>query len=350
MAAREPGRPFPLQAMRVTGRAVSSVRRRGVKVTRVISSAGFPYRKASVPGGVEKPAERSRLGAGYDTDWAREPVARAARAALVEGVLRPSLKAIASPEVRGVDRLEDLRRLTAGADGERLDPPALIFTPNHHSHLDTPLCITAIPGPWRHRLVVGAAADYFFTTRVTSAASALVLNAFPIDRHSVGRQSADLAADLIGDGWSLVIYPEGGRSPDGWGQAFKGGAAYLSIRTGAPVVPMFIDGTGSILGKGMKRPKPGRTTVVFGTPLRPDEGESTRRFNERIERAVTQLGDETLHDWWTARQRAAAGTSPSLSGPEYRGWRRQWALAEQRSLGQAGRRRRQKRRWPDLGR
>ena len=38
--------------------------------------------------------------------------------------------------------------------------------------------------------------------------------------------------DLIDDGWSLVIYPEGGRSPDGWGQEFKGGAAYLSSAHG----------------------------------------------------------------------------------------------------------------------
>ena len=55
-----------------------------------------------------------------------------------------------------------------------------------------------------------------------------------------------------------MIYPEGGRSPDGWGQPFKGGAAYLSARTGAPVVPVHIDGTGSILGKGTSGPKPGR--------------------------------------------------------------------------------------------
>jgi 1-acyl-sn-glycerol-3-phosphate acyltransferase len=47
-----------------------------------------------------------------------------------------------------------------------------------------------------------------------------------------------------------VIFPEGGRSPDGWGQEFKGGAAYLSNRTGAPVVPVFIDGTGSDLRQG----------------------------------------------------------------------------------------------------
>ena len=98
--------------------------------------------------------------------------------------------------------------------------------------------------------------------------------------------------ELIDDGWSLVIYPEGGRSPDGWGQEFKGGAAYLSSRTGASVVPVFIDGTGSIFGKGMKRLKPGRTRVVFGSPMRPEDDESTRRLNARIEAAVTALADE----------------------------------------------------------
>jgi 1-acyl-sn-glycerol-3-phosphate acyltransferase len=145
-----------------------------------------------------------------------------------------------------------------------------------------------------------------------------------------------------------VLFPEGGRSPDGWGQPFKGGAAYLSIRTGAPVVPMFIEGAGSILGKGMKRPKPGKTTVTFGSPVSPEDGESTRHFNDRIERAVTVLADETLTDWWSARRRAAQRASPALTGPEYTGWRRTWALSEHRNRGRAGLRIRQKRRWPKL--
>jgi 1-acyl-sn-glycerol-3-phosphate acyltransferase len=99
----------------------------------------------------------------------------------------------------------------------------------------------------------------------------------------------------------------------------------------------------------MKRPRPGRTKVVFGAPLYPAEDENTRRYNARVEAAVTRLGDEALTDYWTATRRAADGTNPSLTGPEYNGWRRQWELAEQRKLGAAGLRRRQKRRWPDLG-
>ncbi|MET0145257.1 MAG: lysophospholipid acyltransferase family protein, partial [Ilumatobacteraceae bacterium] len=179
--------------------------------------------------------------------------------------------------------------------------------------------------------------------------AALSLNAIPIDRESTGRRSADLVRDLVDDGWSLVIYPERGRSPDGWGQAFKRGAAYVSGRTGAPVVPVFIDGTGSIFGKGMKRPRPGRSHVVFGAPLTTDAGESTRRFNARIEAAVAALADEATTDYWTARRRAAAGTTPSLAGPEHTSWRRQWDLSTHRRRGIAGRNRPPARRWPDLG-
>jgi 1-acyl-sn-glycerol-3-phosphate acyltransferase len=331
------GRVTLRRAARVVD-AVSAPLQTALKPTRTL---GFPYRKPSTPKGVEVPEEPSKLGANYDTDWARRPPARAARAVITRGPLRAFVQVLASPEIRGVDRLADLRALD--------EPPPVIFAPNHHSHIDTALMITAVPEPWKSKLTVAAAADYFFDTRLKGAAAALALNALPIDREVTGRKSSDFIRGLVDDGWSLVIYPEGGRSPDGWGQEFKGGAAYLSARTGAPVVPVFLDGTGAIFGKGMKKPKPGKTKVVFGAPLWPQEGESTRRFNARIEAAVTVLGDEALTDFWTSRRRAADGRSPKLTGPEYTGWRRQWQLSEQRKLGAAGLRRRQKRRWPDLG-
>src|SRR5690606_2186782 len=157
---------------------------------------------------------------------------------------------------------------------------------NHHSHIDTPLLLTSIPDRWRHRLVVGAAADYFFGTRVTATMSAMVIGAIPIDRQRVGRQSADLARSLIDEGWSLLIFPEGGRSPDGWGQPFRGGAAYSAMRCGVPVVPVHVEGTGRILRKGRARPTRASTTVTFGPPLRPTEREDARRFATRIEREV----------------------------------------------------------------
>jgi 1-acyl-sn-glycerol-3-phosphate acyltransferase len=325
------------RAQRAAGVAEDAVRR----VTTPLRNFGFPYRSPTVPRGVVVPPEVSGLGAHYDTEWARRPLASSARTVMVEGPVRLAARVLASPEILGTDRLSDLAAME--------EPPALIFAPNHHSHLDTGLMIRSVPATWRRKLVVAAAADYFFDKKWKAALSALSLNAIPIDRELTGRRSSDLIKGLVDDGYSLVIYPEGGRSPDGWGQDFKGGAAYLSARTGAPVVPVFIDGTGAIFGKGMKRPKPGRTRVVFGAPLHSEDGESTRRFSARIEAAVTLLGDEAITDFWTARQRAAAGTSPTLGGPDHTGWRRDWALAERRKLGTAGLRRRQQRRWPDLG-
>ncbi|NNE12714.1 MAG: 1-acyl-sn-glycerol-3-phosphate acyltransferase [Ilumatobacter sp.] len=322
-------------------RLVGRVERTVQKAARPLRAYGFPYRSPTVPKGVSVPEEQSTLGADYDTDWARTTPARIARGLIAEGPMRLLVTGLARPEVTGLDRLDELSRLD--------DPPPVIFAPNHHSHVDTALMIRAIPMGWRRELVVAAAADYFFDQRWKAALSALALNAIPIDREVTGRKSSDMFRDLVADGHSLLIYPEGGRSPDGWGQEFKGGAAYLSSRTGAPVVPVFIDGTGAIYGKGMKRPKPGRTKVVFGAPLRPRDDENTRRFNARIEAAVTRLGDEALTDYWTATKRAADGTNPKLTGPEYNGWRREWELGERRKLGAAGLRRRQKRRWPDLG-
>ena len=301
-------------------------------------SAGFPYRAAPTPTSVEPARRKKYTGIDYNTEWARSFSARLARLAVLEGVIAPTMRVLASPERRGLDNLAELRNA---------DPPQpVIFAANHHSHVDTPLLLSTIPEPWRHRMFVAAAADYFFTSRVTSTASALVLNAIPIERTRVSRRSADDAAELIDDGWSLLIYPEGGRSPDGWGQPFRGGAAYLALRCGVPVVPIHVEGTGRILRKGKKRPTPSATRLTFGRPLWADESEDSRRFAVRIERAVAALADEATTDWYTARRRAHEGTTPALAGPDAPSpWRRAWALGDRGPK----RRRVSQRTWPDLG-
>ena len=152
-----------------------------------------------------------------------------------------------------------------------------------------------------------------------------------------------MARGLIDDGWSILLYPEGGRSPDGWGQEFRGGAAYLAIRCGVPVVPIHLQGTGRILRKGRTLPRPSRTTVTFGDPLTADHDESDRAFAVRLQAAVAALGDEATSDWYQARIRAHAGTSPGLTGPDVGAWRRAWALGDRDRSSQ-----RRRRRWPAL--
>jgi 1-acyl-sn-glycerol-3-phosphate acyltransferase len=294
---------------------------------------GFPYAAPTVPGGVEPPARKERYGADYDTDWARSFPARWLRVVLLESVLRPTVAGVAKPERRGLDRLSDL------ADADPVVP--VIFAANHHSHLDSALIITSLPEPWRYKVFVGAAADYFFTNAVSSAASALTLNAIPIERSGVGRKSIGQAEALIADGWSLILFPEGGRSPDGWGQPHKGGAAWLSERTGTPVVPIHIAGTGRILAKGDKRLRPGTSIVTFGAPMRCTS--DARTFAVDLESAIAALADESSGDWYGARRRAHAGQSPSLTGPDLASWRRAWALGDRK-----GRPTKTKRGWPDL--
>jgi len=296
----------------------------------VLRRMPFPLRPPTAPDGVEMPKVKSTLGADYDTEWARRYPSRVARVLMLQGIVKPAMQLLASPTIHGLDRLHDL------------DGPA-VFAANHHSHIDTPLMLSAIPEPWRHHMVIGAAADYFFGSKLTAPLSALVIGAIPIERTKIGRKSADDAAELINDGWSMLIFPEGGRSPDGWGQPFRGGAAYLSLRCEVPVVPVHVEGTSRILRKGRSIPTPSPTTITFGRPLRPTEGEDSRRFATRIEAEVAALADEDSTDWWQARQRAHAGGSPSLQGPELGAWRRTW------SLGDRGPKRRRAARWPDLG-
>lgn len=293
----------------------------------------FPYRAPTVPLTVDPEPPEEKLLGGYDSSWARKLPARYARFFLTEGLVRPVIAGLAQPERRGLDRLADL------------EGPA-IFAANHHSHLDAGLLITSLPEPHRHQVFAAAAADYFFDTRVKATASALVLNAIPFERSKVGRRSADAAAELVDDGWSMIIFPEGGRSPDGWGQPFRGGAAYLALRCGVPIVPVHLAGTGRVLPKGKNRPTPARTVVTFGAPIVAGEKERTNALNDRIEAAVSALADEATSDWYSARRRAAAGETPSLSAPEAGRWRRAWELS--------GRTRKRRsstaKAWPDLDR
>jgi len=273
----------------------------------------FPLAAPSWPDSVPRPAPESDLGTGYDTAWSRRYPVRLARAMLLDNVTRPVARLVASPLVQGTEALEGVEA-------------PVIFAANHASHVDTPLLLSCLPLRFRHRTVVAAAADYFFDRRWKADFFAFSLGAIPIERNKVNRRSAQLAADLIDDGWSLVIFPEGGRSPDGWAQEFRGGAAYLAAKTGRPVVPVHIDGTRHILPKGGTGITRTRTTITFGTPIWPDADENARNLGTRIETAVATLADETATDWWTARKRAVVGDTPRLQGPDLPAWRRSWAL------------------------
>ncbi|HEX7166723.1 MAG TPA: lysophospholipid acyltransferase family protein [Acidimicrobiales bacterium] len=277
----------------------------------------FPWTAPTWPSTVDRPPAERTTGVDFDTEWARRYPTRLARALVVDWAGRAIVGALASPRVNGEDRL-------AGVEGP------VLFAANHASHLDTPLLLTALPDRFRHRTVVAAGADYFFDRRWKGYLWAFAINAIPIERTRPSVRSMRLAIQVLRDGWSLVIFPEGGRSPHGWAQEHRSGAAYLAIREGLPVVPVHLEGTRRVLRKGSGRVRPSTTTVTFGGPMRPLDGEDPRDFAVRIEREVAVLADEQATDWWSARRRAAAGATPPLTGPDAAMWRRYWSLGEGR--------------------
>lgn len=251
----------------------------------------------------------------FPSDWSRRRPAMAAREVAQKGGLEPLFRSQVRTRVEGLDVLD------------RIDGP-VIFAANHASHLDTPLILLSLPDEWRRRTAVAAAADYFFDTWWRAVGSSLLFNTFPIDRR--GGAMATTPGEVLADGWSLVIFPEGTRSQDGWMGKFRMGAAFLSHEYGVPVVPVAHRGTFAAMPRGAGWPSPGRRqlTIRFGEPLRPAEGESVREFAPRIKDAVAQLLDEDSSTWWESKRRAASGATPDPSGPEVAQWRRVWAQSE----------------------
>lgn len=247
----------------------------------------------------------------FPTEWARSRPARATRELVLRGGLTPLLRRETSVRIEGLDIFDDL------------EGPVIIVA-NHASHLDTALLLTTLPVKWQRKVTVGAAADYFFDAWWRAIGSALVFATFPIERH--GQGLSDTPTKLIEAGWSIVMFPEGTRSPDGWTRRFRPGGAALARAHGIPVVPVAINGSYAAMPRGRNWPKPGRPPVHirYGRPVRPIEGENTLALNGRVAAAIAALLDEDTTDWYGAARRAAAEATPPSSGPKVANWRRVW--------------------------
>ena len=287
--------------------------RGGVDDVRTVARGWRWGRRSLVPRSAEAFVEE-RESSVFSTSWSRTPAATAVREVAQKGGLEPLFRSQVRPHVEGLDVLE------------RVQGP-VIFVANHASHLDTPLLLLSLPDEWRRRTAVAAAADYFFDTWWRAVGSALVFNTFPIERR--GGSLAATPAEVLADGWNLIVFPEGTRSPDGWLGRFRTGAAWLAVESSVPVIPVAHRGTFAAMPRGQGWPSPGRrpVTVRFGEPLRPAAGESARDFAPRVRAAVAALLDEDASTWWDARRRVAAGTTPDPSGPEIAQWRRVWDMS-----------------------
>jgi 1-acyl-sn-glycerol-3-phosphate acyltransferase len=229
----------------------------------------------------------------FPTAWARTRTAVRARAGLRRALLKPVVWSQTTPVVEGTEYLDSVRG-------------PVVFVANHTSHLDTPLILGSLPERFADRVAVGAASDYFFDVRWRATLTAIFFNAFPVERYG-SRRLRSLALDLVDEGWSLLLYPEGTRSEDGWMNPFKLGASALCVTKGIPCVPIALRGSYAAMPRGRNWPQPGkpRVTVRYGRPLVPEEGEDVRAFRVRMAKAVSQLAAEEDLGWYGALRAAA---------------------------------------------
>ena len=91
----------------------------------------------------------------------------------------------------------------------------------------------------------------------------------PVDRSSRKKsyQAFLTTIEKLKAGNSIVIFPEGTRSEDGTIGPFKKGSLLLSARSGAPLVPVTLLGTGNIIKKGSGTIRPGRIKIIISPPL-----------------------------------------------------------------------------------
>ena len=222
-----------------------------------------------------------------DVTWARAAPARGLRELILMGVLGPLMD------------LYTRRRLTGREHLEALEGP-VIFVANHSSHMDTPAILRALPRRWRRRTMVAAATDYFYRSRASAGAVALLFNTVPMERNGGGLEpGATSHVDrLIGEGWSLVVFPEGTRSRDGSVGRLRSGAAVLAAQHRLAIVPIFVSGTLRVMPPGrkwMRRELPRRHPIelAFGEAIEHDGDEDPAEVMERVRRFYEAAGAPT---------------------------------------------------------
>jgi long-chain acyl-CoA synthetase len=201
--------------------------------------------------------------------WNRTAAVRALRRASLPTWILPLSKIFVSLEVRGLEHLEGI----AGP---------VIFAANHQSHLDGPIILQALPRRWRYRVAPAMAKEFFkahfypdqFTTRawftnsLNYYLSAAFFNTFPLPQRETGtRQTLRYIGELVGEGYSILIFPEGRRTEAGEINRFQPGVGMIASRLDVPVVPVRLEGLDRVLHHSWKFPSRGPGLVAFGAPM-----------------------------------------------------------------------------------
>jgi 1-acyl-sn-glycerol-3-phosphate acyltransferase len=127
------------------------------------------------------------------------------------------------------------------------------------------------------------------TNRLNYYLAAFFFNAFPLPQREAGaRQTLRYIGEVTGDGFSVLIFPEGARTEAGEIKPFRGGIGLIGSRLHLPVVPVRLENVDRILHQSWKMARPGRCSVTFGPPFRLS-GDDYAALARQVEEAVRRL-------------------------------------------------------------
>lgn len=199
--------------------------------------------------------------------------------AALRAVLRPIVLGALRPTVEGVDRVP--RR-----------GPAILCA-NHLSMIDPVLIPLLLDRP----IVFLAKSEYFHTAPTKWLFDGLGVVPVAREGGSAAQASLDRGTAVLRDGGLLSLFPEGTRSPDGRLYRGKTGPIRLALRTGAPIVPVGILGTGDIIPPHTWLPRLGAAvTVRFGHPLAVGDQADLRAEADRLMLVIRSLTGQTYVD------------------------------------------------------
>lgn len=186
-------------------------------------------------------------------------------------------------------------RVLIGARAEwRAPPPAgqCLYFANHSSHLDTLAIWSALTPTMRSRTRPVAARDYWDKPGLRGYVAGKILRAVLIDRNREERDADPLVPVIaaLGQGDSLILFPEGTRTAERLPQRFRGGLFRLAEAfPELNLVPAYLDTLHRSMPKGAHIPLPLYCTVRFGQALPRIGNEAREDFLVRARESVVAL-------------------------------------------------------------
>jgi 1-acyl-sn-glycerol-3-phosphate acyltransferase len=137
-----------------------------------------------------------------------------------------------------------------------------IFISNHQSIYDIPVVFSSLPFQLRIIAKESLGQFPFLGWHLRRTGHLLVDRRNPDRAGILQRWRA-----LVGQGLSLVVFPEGTRSADGRVGLFKAGSVLLAIEAELPIVPISVDGTRFVMRRGELTTRPGHASLIVHQPI-----------------------------------------------------------------------------------